>query len=227
MNKSGEFTDHWTGTLGISKLSMAYVGVVGPTRRSTSMAHRILIEDGRAKRVSLVPQGRLCAPLPNGGLAAIVYLDPRRFALADAQALAARWRTFSPEHNGVGDLLDDLDSWGARPLDGSLACALELLREGIRPADAARQAGMSESKMVRLFNAQLGAPPKSWLMWMRLRRSLDHLLEGGTVTQAAHEAEFADSSHFSRACSKAFGIAPSLLGAMRGKVVQSGSACIL
>lgn len=227
MNKSGELKDNWSGTLGISKLSMAYVGQIGHTGRSTSLAHRILIEDGCAKRVSLVPQGKLCAPPSNGGVAAIVYLDPRRFALADAQVLAAKWRAFSPERNGVGDLLDDLDSWGTRPLDKLLACALELLREGIRPAEAARQAGMSESKMVRLFNAQLGAPPKSWLMWMRLRRSLDHLLEGHTVTQAAYEAEFSDSSHFSRACSKAFGISPSLLRAMRGKVVQSGSACIL
>lgn len=72
-------------------------------------------------------------------------------------------------------------------------------------------ANLSESRMQHLFKQQIGIPVRRYLLWARLRQVLELALTENSLTDAAHEAGFADSAHFSRTFKGMFGIAPSLL----------------
>jgi AraC-like DNA-binding protein len=73
----------------------------------------------------------------------------------------------------------------------------------------AAELGLSASRLAHLFAEQLGLPFRSYVRWLRIRRAAAAVQAGRTLTEAAHEAGFADSSHLSRAFARAFGIAPS------------------
>lgn len=62
---------------------------------------------------------------------------------------------------------------------------------------------------MHLFKEQVGIPIRRYILWTRLQVSVQHVLQGETLTQAAHSAGFADSAHFSRTFSDMFGIRPS------------------
>jgi AraC-like DNA-binding protein len=62
-----------------------------------------------------------------------------------------------------------------------------------------------------LFVEQTGLPFRTYLLWLRLSRALEGAAAGAPLTQAAHEAGFADSAHFSRTFKRMFGIAPTAL----------------
>lgn len=96
-----------------------------------------------------------------------------------------------------------------------LRAALELLpnllASPVRLADLAAAVGLSASRLGHLFAAELALPFPAYLRWARLRRALELAREGASLTQAAHGAGFADSSHLTRVCREMFGLAPSHL----------------
>jgi len=77
------------------------------------------------------------------------------------------------------------------------------------PADLAAEVGLSESRLQHLFNDEVGVPMRRYLLWRRLLQSIQRLSDSETLTNAAHEAGFADSAHFSRTFRQMFGITPS------------------
>ena len=70
----------------------------------------------------------------------------------------------------------------------------------------AQAAHLSLSQLERLFSDQLGLPVRRLVLWRRLRIALQLALAGGTLTEAAHGAGFADSAHFSRTMKQLFGV---------------------
>lgn len=85
--------------------------------------------------------------------------------------------------------------------------ALDGLLSGKVPAGAlAAEAHLSLSQLQRLFASQLGLPVRRLVLWRRLRVAMGLILAGSPVTDAAHEAGFADSAHFSRSLKKLFGV---------------------
>lgn len=85
-------------------------------------------------------------------------------------------------------------------LDGPLSLAM-----------AASQANLSPSRARHLFAADTGLPFKTFVLWQRLERAVELYARGHSLTQAAHEAGFADSAHLSRTFRKTFGIPASML----------------
>jgi AraC-like DNA-binding protein len=71
---------------------------------------------------------------------------------------------------------------------------------------AASHVCLSESRARHLFAAQTGLPFKSFMLWLRLQRALASYVEGRSLTEAAHDAGFADSAHFSRTFKRTFGL---------------------
>lgn len=71
--------------------------------------------------------------------------------------------------------------------------------------------GLSASRLGHLFSDELGLPFRPYVRWARLQRAIDHARSGGTLTDAAHAAGFADSAHLTRVCHEMFGLAPSHL----------------
>lgn len=73
-------------------------------------------------------------------------------------------------------------------------------------ADCAGGIHLSESRLRHLFAEQTGLPFKSYILWRRLGRAVEHYAGGASLTEAAHEAGFADSAHFSRTFRRTFGL---------------------
>jgi AraC family transcriptional regulator len=91
-------------------------------------------------------------------------------------------------------------AWAAERLDGPLSLS-----------DAAPGVNLSAARLRHLFVEQTGLPFKTYLLWLRLTRALEHFAAGSSLTQAAHEAGFSDSAHLSRTFRRMFGIAPAAL----------------
>lgn len=82
--------------------------------------------------------------------------------------------------------------------------------------EIAASMGLSGSRLVHVFTRNVGMPLRSYLLWMKLRRSMEAVARGASLTEAAHAGGFADSAHFSRTCRSMFGINPkALTGGMR------------
>ncbi|MEK1905036.1 MAG: helix-turn-helix domain-containing protein [Pseudomonas sp.] len=58
----------------------------------------------------------------------------------------------------------------------------------------------------------IGLSLRKLLLWRKLRRALEALVEQRQATQIAHAVGFADSAHLSRICSRTFGLRPSQAG---------------
>lgn len=145
-----------------------------------------------------------------GPYASVAYLDARRYSFADAQRLAHRWRGFDPSTDDLRDAFEDALAPARRRIDVRLLRALEALDlERLTVAQAALRVGLSESRLTHLMTDTLGAPPRSWRAWFKLRRAIgEKLFAGANLTEAAHRAGFADSAHFTRTCKQATGVAP-------------------
>ena len=76
---------------------------------------------------------------------------------------------------------------------------------------AADIACLSESRFSHLFVAEVGLPFRTYMLWRRLMVAVNGIASGTNLTSAAHDAGFADSSHFSRTFLRMFGVPASLL----------------
>lgn len=86
-----------------------------------------------------------------------------------------------------------------------VAWAREQLDNPVRLADAADLVGLSKARIRHLFVEQTGLPFKTYLLWLRLMKGLEAFAAGASLTDAAHDAGFADSAHFSRTFRRMFG----------------------
>jgi AraC-like DNA-binding protein len=75
----------------------------------------------------------------------------------------------------------------------------------------AADVNLSISRLTHVFSEQMGTPFRSYLLWLKLRRAIENVVVGRSLTDAAHRAGFADSAHFSRVFSRTFGFSPSFL----------------
>lgn len=85
------------------------------------------------------------------------------------------------------------------------------LMKAVPLAELADEACLSAGRLVHLFKEQVGIPIRKYLLWQRLLRAIGQITQGHNLTQAAHEAGFADSAHFSRNFTRMFGLSPSLI----------------
>ncbi len=68
---------------------------------------------------------------------------------------------------------------------------------------------LSPSRLEHIFTSEMGIPLRRYLLWQRLRRAVQELADGSSVTQAAHSAGFSDAAHLSRTFRRMLGFTPS------------------
>jgi AraC-like DNA-binding protein len=73
-------------------------------------------------------------------------------------------------------------------------------------ADAAAHVGLSTGRARHLFVEGTGLPFRTYLLWLRLAKAVELFSAGASLTDAAHDAGFSDSSHLSRTFRRMFGI---------------------
>lgn len=77
---------------------------------------------------------------------------------------------------------------------------------------------LSSSRLQHLFKEQVGIPIRRYSLWRRIRFVLEQLINGVKLTDAAVDAGFSDTAHFSRTFKQMFGIQPSAFMFSRGLV---------
>lgn len=100
-----------------------------------------------------------------------------------------------------------------RDLHPALEHALTILPERrsgpITLADTAARVSISSGRLGRIFNDQLQMSFSTYIRWLRLRRAMEVMSSGASLTTSAHEAGFTDSAHLNRICHSMFGLTPS------------------
>ena len=103
----------------------------------------------------------------------------------------------------------------SRPLDRRIRHALETMRRDPSQKHAleilSREVFLSPTRFTHLFKDEIGAPMRRYRMWLRFRKTLQRVAGGEIMTNAAREAGFTDSAHFSRAFRAMFGMRPSAI----------------
>lgn len=92
-----------------------------------------------------------------------------------------------------------------------IARAASQIDSAVSLADVVDEGGLSAGRLRHLFVEQTGLPFKTYVLWLRLMRSVKLAAAGASLTEAAHEAGFSDSAHFSRTFRRMFGVAPAAL----------------
>ncbi len=75
--------------------------------------------------------------------------------------------------------------------------------------ELAQVVNLSSSRLAHLFKQEVGIPIRRYLLWQRLLAASIMGSSGMSLTQAAHQAGFTDSSHFTRTFKSMFGLHPS------------------
>jgi AraC family transcriptional regulator len=161
------------------------------------LAERLADEGG-------LPRSRLTlGPGRAGAMAAALRAAPDRSAIEIEEAVLALLAELGPAKAPT--------TWrGRRP--AWLGRSIERLRAPDPPSIGAlaEEAGVHPVYFARVFRAAVNAPPSAVARRARLERAAGELLrsEAGVAT-VAHEAGFADHSHFCRQFRREFGVAPS------------------
>jgi AraC family transcriptional regulator len=108
----------------------------------------------------------------------------------------------------AGDTRADVPDLRVRKV---IAWAVQQLDGPVSLADAVPVVNLSAERLRHLFVEQTGLPFKTYLLWLRLTRAVEGFAAGRSLTQAAHDAGFADSAHLSRTFRRMFGVAPASL----------------
>lgn len=69
-------------------------------------------------------------------------------------------------------------------------------------------AGLSASRFQHVFTQSIGVPYRRFRTWCRIRAAIREVVQGSSLTNAAHVAGFADQAHLSRQFRQAFGAPP-------------------
>lgn len=80
------------------------------------------------------------------------------------------------------------------------------LDETVTLPSAARFVNLSHGRARHLFVEHTGLPFKTYVLWLRLERAVSLYAAGSSLTEAAHQAGFADSAHLSRTFRRTFGL---------------------
>lgn len=206
----------WTGRLWLGRDYGLIHAELGRTAPHAHYAHQVILAPDRPVTVSLdgvnqtahrlfIPS-QVCHSIVDSPDAVFtVYAEPLMF---DARAL----------HNVVFEAalsLESLDhavrhcprrSLGDPRVERALSALDRWLTTKVPGSALAAEAHLSLSQLQRLFASQLGLPVRRLVLWRRLRMAMVLILAGSPVTDAAHEAGFADSAHFSRSLKKLFGV---------------------
>jgi len=86
---------------------------------------------------------------------------------------------------------------------------------------------LSPSRLRHLFVEQTGLAFKTYVLWLRLVRAVQAYSEGSSLTEAAHQAGFSDSAHFSRIFRRTFGLPATTLTRIQPFRSSSGPRSLL
>lgn len=170
--------------------------------------------DGR--RIAAVGEGRGITNLDmevvhrvQGALVDTASLDATERAVAAQAAFAAF---------GVETRTSALDARVRRAVEALRQCR----REYPGSSEMAATLGLSPGRFRHLWLAEVGLAYRRYLLWLRLQAVLGRVHASTSLTEAAHEAGFADSAHLARTFRRLLGITPSSMPLASGETEAAG-----
>lgn len=128
-------------------------------------------------------------------------------------AAAAHRNGGAPDPVGLWTaVLDDVAGARRTPatIDPRVARVLEIVKRELPAVPScgalAAAVGLSPGRLSHLWSGEVGMPLRRYVLWLRLRHVVARVSIGHSLTEAAHEAGFADSAHLSRTFSSMFGL---------------------
>lgn len=125
------------------------------------------------------------------------------------------------DSNSAYDLVDDLlekrfrQFYPKHAIDNRVAKVVEKIKQtandNLSVDDLASLVNLSVPRLVQIFKKQTGVPMRRYRLWHRLFITAVEMASGGNLTEAAINAGFTDSSHFSHTFKAMFGIAPTTI----------------
>jgi AraC-like DNA-binding protein len=87
--------------------------------------------------------------------------------------------------------------------------------DGLSLKELAEIARLSPSRFMHAFTESVGIPVRPYILWIRLQRGACDLMDGASVTNAAHRAGFSDAAHMTRTFRRMLGATPSDLALLK------------
>tara|TARA_B110001454_G_scaffold159968_1_gene149355 strand:- start:10492 stop:11298 length:807 start_codon:yes stop_codon:yes gene_type:complete len=115
------------------------------------------------------------------------------------------------------DLLENRFSehYPIHAIDNRVAKVVEKIKQtaddNLSVDDLARLVNLSVPRLVQIFKKQTGVPMRRYRLWHRLFVTAVKMASGGNLTEAAINAGFTDSAHFSHTFKAMFGMAPTTI----------------
>jgi AraC family transcriptional regulator len=170
----------------------------------------------RFRRLSISTQSRAC--LLDHLLARSLERDPAPDRLALEEQLLHLLEV------AIGEVeLPQPSSNGGRKVRKAKALIAAQYSERLLLSDIATELAVSPYHLCHLFRRETGTTVHSYLKAVRLRASLDRILEGQRLVEVAFDVGFASHSHLSAAFKEAFGMTPSQLRAARDRQAIDGA----
>ena len=202
-----------------------------------------------ACRTALIPANTLHQLVIRDTPMAFLYLDPRSADLAVLKTAMredhGRFASGLARESEVLEVLQALAGGKGEPAKGKLAldqvlglpapasrderilAALRRLRETPGAAhsleELAAHSALSPSRFLHLFKQVTGVPLRRYRIWNRMGAAVRRMGAGASLTDAALDAGFSSSAHFSAAFREMFGMAPSRL-ALAGPAIKLASS---
>ena len=188
-------------------------------------ADHVFTASGRAAFLFIEPES-------DAGRSMATLLDGRSLAALDLASVADLAEELTSENRlapgrrsltAIGKTMVDRIAGSApgMPLDSRVQAMIRFASENLdKPLSLIRATshiGLSPSRLRHLFVTQTGLAFKTYLLWLRIRRALELYAAGASLTNAAHEAGFADSAHFSRTFRRTFGVPAASLRLTRNR----------
>lgn len=181
---------------------------------SASTPHQVEAPSGQV--VCYLAEVEFVAPFD----AACVGASAHQPAPAEIAALASldvtRLRTWPSDRRSIDAELDRLvlgKTLPRRGVDERIAAVVRRVR--LEPslawqaADAAAHCGLSPSRFMHLFKAEMGMGWRDFRAWTRARAMLARVQSGSNLTQLALSLGYPDATHFSHAIRQITGLRPS------------------
>jgi AraC-like DNA-binding protein len=161
------------------------------------------------------------------------FAGTRELAEQTADRVIEGFRCLRENWANAADLDFDALFFNARPPQRKLDPRIAVVAERIRltpaekhPAEAcAEQAGLSFSRFTHLFCDQMGTTLRRFRAWKRARGVMHIVHGGGNLLEAALNAGYADSTHFSHSLRQFYGLPPKdIFSGARGLAVFQQTA---
>jgi AraC-like DNA-binding protein len=185
---------------------------------ATQQTHNLDVTDSDYGAVILVEpetrEGRSIAErFTNGGITEVGSAKVREVS----SSLFEAWlRQRKDETVGYARLLVGTLADGVEPrevTDPRIMSAIVYINQHLDRAitldEVASYACLSPSRFRHVFAEQTGMGLRPYILWRRFILTWELIMKGGTLSEAAHAAGFADAAHLSRTSVKSFGFSPS------------------